>query len=89
MGKKLTGMLNLSRIPKGLITKNRKGESVIWVDVVETESPDKYGNTHVVTMYNKNGGEHKTIYLANLREKEFGGGNNAPSNDLPEGDLPW
>ena len=71
MSSKLHGMLNLSRIPKELISQNKNGEKVIWIDVVPNKNGvDQYGNSHAVTLYNKE--ERKNIYLANLKTQEFG-----------------
>lgn len=82
-------MINLSKIDKSLITKNNKGESVVWVDILSViNGPDQYGNTHTMTMYNKD--TKATTYLGNFRPQEFGkAAGQAPSagqdgdNDLP------
>ena len=72
MATKLTGLVNLSRIPKSLITKNKNNESTIWVDIVPNRNgADQYGNTHSIQLYDK---EHKqVIYLGNVKPQEFGG----------------
>lgn len=70
MPKKLTGMLRLSRILKSAIRETERGEKFIWVDIVPLKQPDQYGNTHTLTMYDKE--NNKTIYLADLKTKEFG-----------------
>lgn len=72
MANKLTGMLNLSRIPKELIVKNKYGDSVIWIDVIENRVQGKYGETHSVSVYDKNA--RKAVYLADLKPQEFGQG---------------
>ena len=92
MNKKLNGMLNLSRIPKNLIKKNKNGESVIWIDVMANKNgADPYGNTHSISVYDKDA--RKATYLANLKEQSFGGeniGQTLAQNNAPEGeDLPW
>lgn len=86
---KLHGMLNLSRIPKELITKNKNGEPCIWIDVIENKGGvDQYGNTHAVTIYDKQA--RKGVYIANLKKQEFGSATSAPAtsqdddDDLPE-----
>ena len=72
MAQKLTGLLNLSRIPKGLITKNKNNESTIWVDIVPNRNgADQYGNTHSIQLYDKNA--KQVIYLGNVNPQEFGG----------------
>ena len=71
MAKKLTGLLNLSKIPKELIGQTKKGEKCIYIDIVPNRNgADDYGNTHTITLYNKN--TKQTIYLGNLKEVEFG-----------------
>ena len=91
MAKKLTGLLNLSKIPKELIGQTKKGEKCLFVDIIPNRNgADDYGNTHTITLYNKN--TKQTIYLGNLKEVEFGksgaatpAGQSASSeeNDLP------
>ena len=91
MAKKLNGMLNLSKIPKELIGQTKKGSKCIYVDIVPNRNgADEYGNTHTITLYDKN--TKQTIYLGNLKEVEFGksgaatpAGQSASSeeNDLP------
>lgn len=84
MATKLHGLLNLSKIDKKLITKNAKGESILWCDILEVlNGPDQYGNTHTLTIYNKE--THTTIYLGNFKPQEFGSGAApaAKDDDLP------
>lgn len=91
MARKLNGMLVLSRIPKDMIGTTKKGDKCIYIDIVPNRNgADDYGNTHTITLYNKN--TKQTIYLGNLKEVEFGksgaatpAGQPAPSeeNDLP------
>lgn len=90
MAKKLNGMLNLSKIPKELITITKSGDKAIFVDIVPNKNgADQYGNTHSISIYDKE--NRKTIYLGNLKEKEFGGGTSAPSASAPSvsDDLPF
>lgn len=72
MAIKLTGLVNLSRIPKSLITKNKNNESTIWVDIVPNRNgADQYGNTHSIQLYDKEA--KQVIYLGNVKPQEFGG----------------
>ena len=92
MAKKLNGMLNLSKIPKELIGQTKKGDKVIYVDIVPNRNgADEYGNTHTITLYNKN--TKQTIYLGNLKEVEFGKSGAATPAGQPttseEDDLPF
>ena len=84
---KLHGMLNLSRIPKGLITTNSKGEKVIWIDILENYDgqPDQYGNTHSIQIYNKD--TREKTYLGNLKQQTFGGASKPAGGDLPAEDT--
>ena len=55
MAKKLNGMLNLSKIPKELIGQTKNGAKCIYIDIVPNRNgADNYGNTHTITLYNKN-----------------------------------
>lgn len=92
MAKKLTGLLNLSKIPKELIGQTKKGEKCLFVDIIPNRNgADEYGNTHTITLYNKN--TKQTIYLGNLKEVEFGKSGAATPAGQPassvEDDLPW
>ena len=92
MAKKLTGLLNLSKIPKELIGQTKKGEKCIFVDIIPNRNgADEYGNTHTITLYNKN--TKQTIYLGNLKEVEFGKSGAATPAGQPasseENDLPF
>ena len=87
MPKKLTGLLNLSKIDKSLIGNTKKGDKCIFIDIVPIKGgQDEYGNTHNITLYNKN--TRETTYLGKLKTQEFGGGATAPApglrNPLPE-----
>ncbi len=82
MATKLTGMLNLSKISKDLIFTTKKGEKAIFIDIVPNKNgEDEYGNTHAVTLYNKD--TRETIYLGNLKSREFGPRTDAPATDAP------
>ena len=94
MAKKLNGRLYLSKIPKELVLGDDKGRKYIYVDIVPNRNgADDYGNTHTITLYNKN--TKQTIYLGNLREVEFGksGAATPPEPPVPsaedDGDLPF
>ena len=77
MPKKLTGLLNLSKIDKSLIGNTKKGDKCIFIDIVPIKGgQDEYGNTHNITLYNKN--TRETTYLGKLKTQEFGGGAAAP-----------
>ena len=92
MAKKLTGMLNLSKIPKELIGQTKKNDKCIYIDIVPNRNgADNYGNTHAITLYDKN--TKQTIYLGNLKEVEFGKSGAAAPTGQPaspeENDLPF
>jgi hypothetical protein len=86
---KLRGLLNLSKIDKSLIVKNKNNESCIWVDILENLSgPDQYGNTHTMTTYNKD--TRTTTYLGNFKPQEFGKAAASASHDeAATDDLPF
>ena len=92
MAKKLTGLLNLSKIPKELIGQTKKGEKCLFVDIIPNRNgADNYGNTHTITLYDKT--TKQTIYLGNLKEVEFGKSGAAAPAGQPaaseEDDLPF
>ena len=89
MAKKLNGRLYLSKIPKELVLGDDKGRKYIYVDIVPNRNgADEYGNTHTITLYNKN--TKQTIYLGNLKEVQFGSGAPGLRDPLPETeDLPF
>lgn len=89
MAEKLNGRLNLSKIPKELIQTAQDGSKFIYVDVVPNRNgADQYGNTHSVSVYDKQ--ERKPVYLGNLKPQEFGqqGGGRAEGENK-KGDLPF
>ena len=64
-------MLNLSKISKDLVFTTQKGNKAIFIDIVPNKNgADQYGNTHAVTLYNKE--TRETIYLGNLKPQQFG-----------------
>ena len=93
MAKKLNGMLNLSKIPKELIGQTKKNDKCIYIDIVPNRNgADNYGNTHAITLYDKN--TKQTIYLGNLKEVEFGKSGAAtptaqPAPPVEDEDLPF
>ena len=94
MATKLNGRLYLSKIPKELVLVDNNGRKYIYVDIVPNRNgADDYGNTHTITLYNKN--TKQTIYLGNLKEVEFGksGAATPPEPPVPSAeddrDLPF
>ena len=94
MATKLNGRLYLSKIPKELVLVDDKGRKYIYVDIIPNRNgADEYGNTHAITLYNKN--TKQTIYLGNLKTQEFGksGAATPPEPPVPsvedDGDLPF
>lgn len=65
----LHGYINLSKIDKGLITVNKNGEKIIWVDLYTYDTPDKYGNIACLNTYDPN--TRTKTYLANFKPKEL------------------
>ena len=87
MAQKLNGRLNLSKIPKELIQTANDGTKFCYVDIVPNRNgADQYGNTHSISVYDKQ--NRKPIYLGNLKPQEFGGqggngGGHSNGVDLP------
>lgn len=89
MAEKLNGRINLSKIPKELIQTSQNGDKFIYVDIVPNKNgADQYGNTHSISVYDKQA--RKPIYLGNLKPQEFGqGGNGGGKHSNGSDDLPW
>ena len=89
MAQKLNGRLSLSNIPKELIQTSQNGDKFIYVDIVPNRNgADQYGNTHSISVYDKQ--NRKPIYLGNLKPQEFGGqGGNGGGHSNGSDDLPW
>ena len=89
MAQKLNGRLSLSKIPKELIQTSQNGDKFIYVDIVPNrKGADQYGNTHSISVYDKQ--NRKPIYLGNLKPQEFGGqGGNGGGHSNGSDDLPW
>ena len=89
MAQKLNGRLSLSKIPKELIQTSQNGDKFIYVDIVPNRNgADQYGNTHSISVYDKQ--NRRTIYLGNLKPQEFGGqGGNGGGHSNGSDDLPW
>lgn len=70
--KKINGKLNLSKIPKRLIKTDQKGNSYIYVDVIETKNEKLRANncTHTLELWDRE--DRKSITLGFLEEKEYG-----------------
>ena len=84
MVQKLNGRLNLSKIPKELIQTSQNGDRFLYVDIVPNRNgADQYGNTHSISVYDKQ--NRRTIYLGNLKPQEFGenGGGHSNGSGLP------
>ena len=89
MAQKLNGRLSLSKIPKELIQTSQNGDKFCYVDILPNKNgADQYGNTHSISVYDKQ--NRRTIYLGNLKPQEFGGqGGNGGGHSNGSDDLPW
>ena len=88
MAEKLNGRLSLSKIPKELIQTSQNGEKFIYVDIVPNRNgADQYGNTHSVSIYDKQ--KRERVYLGNLKPQEFGQNGQGGGNSRGSDDLPW
>lgn len=85
MATKLVGRINLSKIDKRLITEDKHGNKVLWVDVIPRRTVGTYGETHTITTYDKE--KKETIYLADLQPKEFGNDGASQASVPPQGNA--
>ena len=73
MATKITGMLNLSKIPKELLYTTKHGDKAIFIDIVKKkDGADQYGNEYTICLYDKE--NRKNIFLGDMKTQEFGGG---------------
>lgn len=79
-----TGVINLSKIPKELIKKNRNGESIIYADFSERRSPSAYGDTHYLKLYDST--NRQQIYIGDFRPSNFS--KNASDNRESDNRIP-
>lgn len=88
MAQKLNGRLSLSKVPRELIQTSQNGDKFIYVDIVPNRNgADQYGNTHSISVYDKQ--NRKPIYLGNLKPQEFGGQGGNGGGHSNDSDLPW
>lgn len=97
MATKITGMLNLSKIPKELLYTTKHGDKAIFIDIVKKkDGADQYGNEYTICLYDKE--NRKNIFLGDMKTQEFGNGGSAPasatkgapaSQDEASDDLPF
>lgn len=96
MAKKITGMLNLSKIPKELLFTTKHGDKAIFIDIVKKkDGADQYGNEYTICLYDKE--NRKNIFLGDMKTQEYGnGGGSAPASapapapaDNGSDDLPF
>lgn len=76
----LHGYINLSKIDKNLISTNKNGDKILWVDLYTYDTPDNYGNTACLATYEPR--TRQKTYLANFRPKEL----NKASSEAGGGD---
>ena len=85
MATKITGMLNLSKIPKELLYTTKHGDKAIFIDIVKKkDGADQYGNEYTICLYDKE--NRKNIFLGDMKTQEFGGnGGGSASASAPAG----
>lgn len=95
MAQKITGMLNLSKIPKELLYTTKHGDKAIFIDIVKKkDGADQYGNEYTICLYDKE--NRKNIFLGDMKVQEYGNGGSAPASapagghaDNGSDDLPF
>jgi hypothetical protein len=80
MAQKITGMLNLSKIPKELLFTTKNGDKAIFIDIIKKkDGADRYGNEYTIALYDKE--NRKNIFLGDMKVQEYGnGGGSAPAS---------
>ena len=95
MATKISGMLNLSKIPKNLLYETKHGDKAIFIDIVKKkDGADKYGNEYTICLYDKE--NRKNIFLGDMKTQEFGNGGSSSASapagghaDNGSDDLPF
>lgn len=84
MAQKITGMLNLSKIPKNLLFTTKHGDKAIFIDIVKKkDGADQYGNEYTICLYDKE--NRKNIFLGDMKTQEFGNGGGSSSASSTKG----
>ncbi len=84
MATKITGMLNLSKIPKELLFTTKHGDKAIFIDIIKKkDGADQYGNEYTICLYDKE--NRKNIFLGDMKTQEFGNGGGSSSASSTKG----
>lgn len=94
MSNRLKGFLRLSAIPKNLVQTTKSGAKGVYVSIAELREPGKFGETHTMTIWDKE--TKKAIYICDLKpdvwEDRKGAENSRAENsrtDEGNDDLPF
>lgn len=77
----LFGSICISDIPKRLITTGKNGKEYLNIDIRERKSPDAYGHTHFIKVYDRNApkGQQDT-FIGQLKAASVGIPASTPAN---------
>lgn len=69
----------------------KSGKTFVSIDIWENDSPDQYGNSYSVSLYDK--ASKKATYIGNGKKYDANSSSNSPSNDSASDstsdDLPY
>lgn len=69
MSNRLKGFLRLSAIPKNLIQTTKSGAKGVYISVSELKEKGKFGETHTITIWDKDA--KKAIYICDLKPDDW------------------
>ena len=89
MSNRLKGFLRLSAIPKNLIQTTKSGAKGVYISVSELKEKGKFGETHTITIWDKDA--KKAVYICEPKTDEWEDRKGAENSRTDDGndDLPF
>lgn len=89
MSNRLKGFLRLSAIPKNLVQTTKSGAKGVYVSIAELREPGKFGETHTMTIWDKEA--KKAIYICDLKPDDWEDRKGAENSRTDNGndDMPF
>lgn len=69
MSNRLKGFLRLSAIPKNLVQTTKSGVKGVYISVSELREKGKFGETHTITIWDKDA--KKAVFICNLKPDDW------------------
>lgn len=89
MSNRLKGFLRLSAISKNLIQTTKSGVKGVYISVSELREKGKFGETHTITIWDKDA--KKAVYICDLKPDDWEDRKGAENSRTDDGndDLPF